>query len=312
MKNLKSHPSQKGFTIIELTLAMTFLAILLITIAFIIIHITTIYQKGLAIKSINSAGRSLIDEFANAVSSAPAKSTTVLCSKFTDISERTKCESDNAHKFVYFQEYATDVELGGKQLPRVPIYGAFCTGRYSYIWNSGYALGPRYSNSPKYLKKFSYEKSGTKQSIERFHLLKFPDSNRLACASRIGNKYNDVVAGTDKVFDFSNDPNKLVLSSDPVELLSSSEEALAIYDLGIFPPAQHKLTLQSFYSGTFILATIHGGVDITSTGDYCTDTPDGLSTDFNYCAINKFNFAARAIGELNAQEKQEQQQQKKP
>lgn len=61
---------------------------------------------------------------------------------------------------------------------------------------------------------------------------------------------------------------------------------------------------------SFILATMRGGVDIMRSGDYCSphmideitgESDDSgniltLGAEFNYCAINKFNFAARTAG----------------
>ena len=90
------------------------------------------------------------------------------------------------------------------------------------------------------------------------------------------------------------------LSSSPEtneELLDNSENNLALYDMSVFAPAVHKLTSSAYYSGTFILATLRGGININSTGEYCSDPPDNLNTDFAYCAINKFNFAMQANGE---------------
>jgi hypothetical protein len=82
-----------------------------------------------------------------------------------------------------------------------------------------------------------------------------------------------------------------------IDLLDSSENDIALYDFTIFAPSVHYLTTAGFYSGTFILATLRGGIDINTTGDFCSDPPDNLNTDFAYCAINKFNFSMRAAGE---------------
>lgn len=48
---------KNGFTLVELMIAMSFLGILLITMVTAIIHISNLYNKGVAIKSINQAGR---------------------------------------------------------------------------------------------------------------------------------------------------------------------------------------------------------------------------------------------------------------
>lgn len=53
--------NSKGFTLIELMLAMTFIAILMIAIAVSTIETMHLYSKGLAIKSVNQAGRDLGD-----------------------------------------------------------------------------------------------------------------------------------------------------------------------------------------------------------------------------------------------------------
>ena len=56
---MKEH--KKGFTIIEITLAMTFLAILMVSIATLIMRVTNIYQKGLAMRAINATGTEIIE-----------------------------------------------------------------------------------------------------------------------------------------------------------------------------------------------------------------------------------------------------------
>ena len=53
--------TQRGFTIIELTLAMAFIGIMMLLIVTSIVHMTRIYSKGLAIKQINQAGRQITE-----------------------------------------------------------------------------------------------------------------------------------------------------------------------------------------------------------------------------------------------------------
>lgn len=53
--------NKQGFTLIELMLSMTFVAILLVTMILAIIHISNTYTKGVTIKSINQAGRDIND-----------------------------------------------------------------------------------------------------------------------------------------------------------------------------------------------------------------------------------------------------------
>lgn len=51
----------KGFTLIELMLSMTFVAVLLVTMIMAIMHISNTYTKGVTMKSINQAGRDIND-----------------------------------------------------------------------------------------------------------------------------------------------------------------------------------------------------------------------------------------------------------
>lgn len=58
----------KGFTLIELMLAMTFVAALLIAIALTVIQISNIYNKGLTMKEVNQVGRSISDDLVRSIS----------------------------------------------------------------------------------------------------------------------------------------------------------------------------------------------------------------------------------------------------
>ncbi len=53
---------QSGFTIIELLLAMTGIAFLLLFVTYAILHMTNLYSKGIAIRQINQIGRQVSDE----------------------------------------------------------------------------------------------------------------------------------------------------------------------------------------------------------------------------------------------------------
>ena len=289
----------KGFTIIELTLAITFISLILLAITFLIFHVITTYQKGLSIKAVSAVGRELIDEFSRSIAISPAKDSLALCSEHYNVSlyksAHEKCIKDGARKFIYQQRFGR-VSIKGVEKD-VPVSGAFCTGQYSYIWSTGYTMNdknyPGGSNHRAvYLRQDAPEN-------KNFRLIKIEDANRLICSNNISN--------SEYRYETNNNFYKVTrdqdVGVDAEEILSNSENNLAIYDMEIFHPTQHQNTLHSFYSGTFILATVQGGVDITGTGDYCNDPPGGLSSDFTYCAINKFNFAMRATGEYRTNEK---------
>ena len=295
--------TRSAFTIIEISLAMAFLATLLVTIALLTMNMIALYQKGLSIKSISGAGRALIDDFSRSIAVSPANDALNLCSaeKLHSDSAINRCRRDRAYKFTFRQAYQ-NIQLPDAASPqKLPIHGVFCTGQYSYLWNTGYALNPKLvASGQDYRATFSYKLSqsgntAVTKEIKNFRLLKIPDGSRQLCSAHTDSDYNTPPSSNH--YNLANTTNTLTLSKAPVEQLAEDTKGLALYDFRVFPPTQHQISRHSFYSGTFILATIAGGVDITGAGDYCQDAPDGLNTDFAYCAINKFNFAMRATGE---------------
>lgn len=101
---------EQGFTIIELLLAMTFVSVLLLTIAMTVIQISNIYNKGLTMKAVDQSGRSLsLDLRQTLAASQPFN---------TDTAFRLQQANDG----------------------RGPGGGRLCTGLYSYVWNFGRTL----------------------------------------------------------------------------------------------------------------------------------------------------------------------------
>lgn len=70
--NRRSSRQQAGFTIIELSLAMAFIAMLLLGIAFLTIQISTIYNKGLTIRAVNEAGQLISRDMQQTLNSSKA------------------------------------------------------------------------------------------------------------------------------------------------------------------------------------------------------------------------------------------------
>ena len=300
-------PNKNGFTLIELSFAIAFLSVLLITITLITNEIVTLYRKGYSIKTINAVGRDLIDDFTSTLTESPSTSFDTLCTRFTNSTSRNRCERNQGQALIYRQFYdVVNITAGGSTSGDIsaPVAGVFCTGKYSYIWNTGYTFGSAYSfadgesNSAHRLSL--KDKDG--KALSNFHLIKVEDNSRDVCLSSM-----KVATGTyeypdpsvpaslpglagQHVFEFQE-----VSLENATELLSDSDTALALYDFVVFSPARVASTGRLFYSASFILATISGGVNIMSSSDFC-QTDSYTSMDFSYCAINKFNFSTQASG----------------
>lgn len=115
---IRKHNTEKGFTLIELMLAMAFVSVLLLFIALTVLQIANIYNKGLTIKNVNQAGLTITSDIRQTISGGQPFDPTVttgLCLQ----SSNGGCPTTNLQDVV-----------GGR----------LCTGTYSYIWNYGKAL----------------------------------------------------------------------------------------------------------------------------------------------------------------------------
>ena len=304
--------NKKGFTLVEISLATAFLSALLLTIALLLNALPKLYQKGVTIQAVNYSGQELIDEFTASLSSATDTDLSKKCDTITDATKKGDCSTDGARKFLIQTFYTNSVSIKRQDFEStndfsVPMGGVLCTGYYTYLWNSGYVLddsGDYYTN--KNGTKFSaadrvaYKTSATSTSSNSdFRLIRVLDKERKVCSERINAVgYNNVDS-----YDTSSPivlPNEESTNDDKfLELLQSSEQDgnLALYDLNMFLPTRSVANGHVFYSGSFILATISGAVNIKSAGNFCAPPgEEDVSGAFLYCAINKFNFAVRATG----------------
>ena len=281
--------TKKAFTMIELTLALAFISVMLIMVTVLIMQMTTIYQKTLTIKSVNATGREIIDDISRRISESTLVSTRYYCSGTVDEGHQKECMDDNAYKYIYHQNESKNFRVHGKEPEKsLPTNGTFCTGLYSYIWNTGYVLNPDNEGGSDLRAKIKYSNGDTTVERDDFRLVRVFDSANSVCRNNLN--------AASYAFDETKINPTYNLPSEPVELITNSESDLAIYDMMVFHPARHAYSGQAFYSGFFILATLQGEVDIKATGNYCKSPPESLITEFTYCAINKFNFAVMAGG----------------
>ncbi|MDR0591320.1 MAG: type II secretion system GspH family protein [Candidatus Nomurabacteria bacterium] len=241
--------AKKGFTIIELTLAMTFVSILLITVFILVMQITKIYTKGTSIKEVNSVGRSLLSDFNQTIGASPVKPGL----------------GTDGNKY-----FMIDAAKAG---------GRFCTGSYSYIWNNGKTLTD-IRDGVANVKANMFKTSSSNVPVR---LLKVSDSSRTYC-----NSGDDVV---------TIDGSKI----NATELISSNESEVAIYDLFVYKPIiddSANASGQALYTLSFVLGTLGNNVGeggLIDGNNQCK-APSDAGSDFNYCAINKFDLSTRAMG----------------
>ncbi len=136
---------RKGFTIIELMLAMSFISVLLLGIAMTIIQIGSIYSKGLSVKEVNQAARDVATDFRRTISSS---------------SMRIPTDGSDSVNIVTIMNGTNQV--GGR----------LCTGEYSYVWNTIKGVDLADSRLTKY-------EDDTSKLVT---LVKVSDSEKLYCA----------------------------------------------------------------------------------------------------------------------------------
>ncbi len=64
--------SPQGFTLIELNLAMVFVALLVVGVAIVVVNITKINQRGIMLKTINQTGREVVEQMRRDIAGARA------------------------------------------------------------------------------------------------------------------------------------------------------------------------------------------------------------------------------------------------
>lgn len=279
---MKEH--KKGFTIIEITLAMTFLAILMVSIATLIMRVTNIYQKGLAMRAINATGTEIVEDITRTVGAASYL--VDIHSQDAELGGNGVMEYDNNYKLVekYYYDYTVYNENHNGKNFNVQYFGVLCTGDYSYIWNTARALDPDFTT-----------KNFITVNGEKVKMVRVYDREQTQC----NKDKNGSVANLAKRNYLPVTIN--VPADNVVELINNDEMDLALYEFNVTPATQSAITRQSFISANFILATRQGGININANGDFCRGEDNEFKdeyegTMFNYCAVNKFSFSARTGG----------------
>lgn len=319
---------KKGFTLTELAVAIAFISILLLTIATVTLNMVQTYHKGNTMKEINTVGLELISEFTDAISASSNFNYQSYCSMFTNSASsapKTDCENNGGQKFI-FQEKTTKVGIKNTsvEISDAQTYGIFCTGKYTYVWNTGYSMNSddnehtkssnlyqdiTDSTNPVPVSNFT-DLSINKKSVSgtetkefgNFRLRKYQDQTRSMCVDAFYVKdgdhnrtlQNDYNSSSIDNIDFSSQSKSNFgshLISD--ELIKTQD--LAIFSLKVDHPAIEDVSSNALYTVHLILGSISGGID-TSGSDPACNMDTSSSYDIEYCAANKFNFTAQSKG----------------
>jgi hypothetical protein len=351
---------REGFTLVELALSMAFVGILSVSVVLIISDTVASYRRGLTLTQVNATGMEIVDDMRLAVTNSSAQAVSEYCARYynkkSEIVARNNCEKDGAYSFVTLVKRSTvELKEGSevKTYPNVPIYGAFCTGTFSYIWNSGYydmeGASFQEKTDKKWAKLYYTEDRGVSlkkthvvgslvknadfnkfddrgaivagwdgEDAKPFRLLKIRDTSRAVCRSmsrgtdgldeddgKIHNYLSQeeldgpVYGGIGNVFDITNlgAIDKFYRPEDLI--MTNKDNDLALFDLYVARPSESTSQRNMLYSVSFILGTVGGGANIMENGKSCKTPADYENEfeNFDYCAINKFNFAMQAGGE---------------
>lgn len=253
--------NQNGFTIIELVLAMGFIASLLVIITMTVMQISNIYTKGATLKETNQSGRLILSELQSGIST----------------SNRFSLDSTAGDK--YLDTIKKDT-LGNKIVDTLVLNdfgGRMCLGQYSYIWNYGYAINQAILSND-YSKLNSYQ--GTSPATRMIRFVKVQDSTNSHCS---------IAAST-----------TTSVSLSAVELLKPGQSDLAIQDFKLLPPistAGQTLYNISFIIGTNDWTALNYNLVGQKPTNIGCKPPSDRTSNILYCSVSDFNVVMRSSNE---------------
>ena len=322
-KNIEAkYKCKGGFTLVELSLSLVFIAILSIAVVLVMSNAISSYHRTITLNKVENIGSGLVRDIRTSIQGASAKSLEVLCGdNYPNGNAANNCKNDKGKKFAMMLRKANVVvnkKTGAKI--NVPVFGTLCTGTYSYVWNSGYFFSDDYTMQEGVeMASLRYKVgNGEEKVASGFKLLKIRDESRKVCEAAIRyKKVNDSIDNSYGNGFFQSEINMAKFTNtdeEPIEYLSNkltnvNEETgepltsdrdsnLAIYYMDTSISEQIGVTKNAYYFSSFVLGTVQGGINIGASGNFCT-TPEGINSEvenLDYCAINKFNFAALAVG----------------
>lgn len=159
-----------GFTLIELMLSMTFVAVLLMAIAMTIIQIANIYNRGMTVKEVNQASRAIADDMRRGVGAS-------------EVFLVNANGTDSADSFA--------VRSGS-----TVVGGRLCTGTFSYLWNIEKAVQAEEAVGAKDVTLTHILSSGGTVG-DPIRFVKIPDTGKKYCLKASGALVNKNIVDAD-------------------------------------------------------------------------------------------------------------------
>ena len=259
--------NKKAFTLVELMLAVAFLGTLLLSIALLTMQLINIYTKGATMRAINSTGSSMMRDIRSSIMSS------------ANYPENLDTKS---------QDYIWKDQTTA---------GMFCTGSYTYVWNYQQAMMAAHRDPSL---TYYYIEIDDTNKTQAYGFARVKDSG----CKRFEALKKDPTNGT-------NGNGKISASNeDEVHVLLDGKRSgegtdLALYDFSVITATRsNKLSNKGLYDISFVLGTMRGGVNVTSSSNYCekSTTSSNASeqsyadTEMNYCSVNRFEFTVRQSG----------------
>lgn len=243
-----------GFTMVELTLAMAFVAVLMLVIASTVIQMGSIYNKGITMKAVEQAGRFITSDIRQTVSQGKAISLKENCIYQTSANPGTSVGT------LTIVNVATCID----EIPESTLAGRLCTGKYTYVWNYGDEITSKTASTA--INKYSDPSSAE----DKIRLIRIRDVEGFYCSLPLSD----------------------IPRADATELLSSNAVTGTDMDLAIHRfqiEEASKSNNQALYAFKMTIGT--NDTDFIQTGGDCK-TPNEDVQAQNFCAVNVFEFTA--------------------
>ena len=295
---------QRGFTLVELMIAVAFVGTLLILIALVIVQIMGIYNKGLTLKSVNEISRTVVRDMQQSISSADYfKVYYQESSEDGDSSDSSDMRMASA--FGEAEENGTTTDYYKNDAG-----GRLCTGVYSYAWNSGAAIDA-WINNPTEHNYASYPiQFFDSERNQPVRFVKAKDPRKALCRDE------DASMTSTYAWDLSRVGGLLPVNEESSmysNVLAAGNGNLVLYQFDIrqVPEPDGTVTdsqfntVSTFYSLSMVVGTQtgdeseNGKLGFIDSNESCKPPGEETLNDGEYCAVNKIDFVARAgrIGE---------------